>query len=220
MRREPTDEALSLAVVDAYVTKEESIKSIARQLRASQDRVRAILQRQGVRIRPKHEQRALDQRHGRYDHAAACRRAWQEGRYDTPTFNGPRKPYNRDSHGEKNSFFGRTHTPEARAAIREKSRKRAVPGSGEYGDAFNDKLKLRILLRDRFKCQVCGRSDRVLQVHHVDCNRSNDQQSNLLTLCAPCHLGFHGRRENADKIRLAHELLLLRLRAEHRGSDC
>lgn len=49
----------------------------------------------------------------------------------------------------------------------------------------------RIKRRDGYACQVCGKSfpktSKLLHVHHGDGNRSNNDDSNLLSLCATCH---------------------------------
>jgi hypothetical protein len=39
-----------------------------------------------------------------------------------------------------------------------------------------------VLLRDGYRCTVCGSSDR-LEVHHVDWNRANNDPANLSTRC-------------------------------------
>lgn len=42
------------------------------------------------------------------------------------------------------------------------------------------------LERDGHKCYVCG-TDKKLEVHHLDFDRSNTSLDNLMTLCAACH---------------------------------
>lgn len=39
-------------------------------------------------------------------------------------------------------------------------------------------------------CEVCGRTER-LSLHHKDRNWSNNDPSNLQTLCASCHTSLH-----------------------------
>lgn len=49
-----------------------------------------------------------------------------------------------------------------------------------------------IIGRDYSKCQVCGKSMTKFQhVHHRDGNKENNDQGNLLTLCATCHNKVH-----------------------------
>jgi len=51
----------------------------------------------------------------------------------------------------------------------------------------------RIIDRDRGACQICGSPVR-LQVHHRDGNNENNDDANLQTLCAICHLKIEARR--------------------------
>jgi 5-methylcytosine-specific restriction protein A len=53
-------------------------------------------------------------------------------------------------------------------------------------------LKLNILERDGWKCQRCGRRDR-LQIHHmIRRNQSGaDCEENLIVLCSGCHRSLH-----------------------------
>jgi 5-methylcytosine-specific restriction endonuclease McrA len=53
-------------------------------------------------------------------------------------------------------------------------------------------LKKRILERDGWKCQHCGRRDQ-LQLHHL-IRRSRmgpDCEENLIVLCGDCHRALH-----------------------------
>jgi 5-methylcytosine-specific restriction endonuclease McrA len=54
------------------------------------------------------------------------------------------------------------------------------------------RLCAKILERDGWKCQYCGSSQH-LEVHHI-CFRSRlgeDNQENLITICASCHNDVH-----------------------------
>jgi 5-methylcytosine-specific restriction endonuclease McrA len=53
-------------------------------------------------------------------------------------------------------------------------------------------LKLKILARDGWRCQHCGRRDQ-LQIHHL-VRRSQsgaDCEENLIVLCSGCHRSLH-----------------------------
>ena len=54
----------------------------------------------------------------------------------------------------------------------------------------------KILERDNYKCQLCGRQEK-LEVHHYeDYNFNKDKQTDInngVTLCTYCHHGFHGK---------------------------
>ena len=61
-----------------------------------------------------------------------------------------------------------------------------------YGIDFNDKLRESIRKRDGYKCQECGVSEieliRKLHVHHIDYNKKNNFEDNLISLCNSCHM--------------------------------
>jgi 5-methylcytosine-specific restriction endonuclease McrA len=68
-------------------------------------------------------------------------------------------------------------------------RPRVALKSDEY-----DRLKMRVLARDGWKCQCCGLRAN-LQVHHL-VYRSQlgvDASDNLITLCATCHRRQHNK---------------------------
>ena len=75
-------------------------------------------------------------------------------------------------------------------------RPRVALKSDEY-----DRLKMRVLERDGWKCQCCG-SPTNLHVHHL-LYRSRlgaDALDNLITLCASCHRRQH--TETSDSFQL------------------
>jgi len=61
----------------------------------------------------------------------------------------------------------------------------------EYPIEFNAKLRLKIRRRDGFCCQKCGREQRGLDVHHIDNNKQNSNEDNLISLCRSCHRKAH-----------------------------
>lgn len=55
-------------------------------------------------------------------------------------------------------------------------------------------VKRKVLLRDRFTCQDCGKK-RLLQVHHLTYEHLGKEMAHLedlVTLCKPCHEARHG----------------------------
>jgi 5-methylcytosine-specific restriction endonuclease McrA len=66
----------------------------------------------------------------------------------------------------------------------------------EYREIFASKLPYRVavLERDDFKCQICGRNNK-LHVHHIDgkgetTGNPNNDMDNLITLCTGCHVSL------------------------------
>lgn len=61
-----------------------------------------------------------------------------------------------------------------------------------YGWTFTRFLKRKIFERDQFKCSDCGTNKKIM-VHHIDQNKNNSAESNLVTMCSSCHGKLHGR---------------------------
>lgn len=57
--------------------------------------------------------------------------------------------------------------------------------------------RLYIQRRDSSICQLCFISSRDLEIHHIDYDRSNSDEFNLITLCRQCH--YIVSEEKADK---------------------
>lgn len=52
-------------------------------------------------------------------------------------------------------------------------------------------ISLAMRRRDGFKCQRCFGDSRNLHVHHIDCDKLNNDPANLITLCGSCHGTVH-----------------------------
>lgn len=48
----------------------------------------------------------------------------------------------------------------------------------------------RIREKDNYQCQFCFTNNN-LHVHHLDKNRKNNKETNLMTLCYECHRKLH-----------------------------
>lgn len=115
---------------------------------------------------------------------------------------------------------GRKHSPETIAKMQESARDRwQRPGEkdrlaewqgGEkshfwrggisrepYTAEWTESLRRRIRERDHYTCQLCGKQQdhATLHVHHVDYDKANCGQRNLISLCARCHLKANVYRE-------------------------
>lgn len=117
------------------------------------------------------------------------------------------------SKGSNNGFYGKTHSLEVRSRIGRDMNGKNNPmfgkgdllkgeknGSwqggtsfGEYGLEFNDNLKTRIRKRDSFTCAICGKNG--YDVHHIDYNKKNNSEFNLITLCRKDHAKTNFNRE-------------------------
>lgn len=63
-----------------------------------------------------------------------------------------------------------------------------------YGDGGSHYRQIALRVREA-KCELCGYNavPEVLEVHHIDRNRSNNQPGNLQILCPTCHAAEHFR---------------------------
>jgi hypothetical protein len=62
-----------------------------------------------------------------------------------------------------------------------------------YGRDFTNELKTSIRKRDKFTCKICSKNG--YDVHHIDYNKKNCSENNLITLCRRCHMKTNFNRE-------------------------
>lgn len=55
-----------------------------------------------------------------------------------------------------------------------------------YPKEFNDRLKREIKERDKYRCGMCGTTEK-LSIHHIDYDKMNNSKQNLLTVCYSCN---------------------------------
>ena len=87
-----------------------------------------------------------------------------------------------------------------RASIAHRGKKSSwyIHGEGNepYLPEFNKILKEKIRRRDGHKCMLCGITEhdhiketgKVLSIHHIDYDKKNNNEHNLITLCTKCNL--------------------------------
>jgi len=62
----------------------------------------------------------------------------------------------------------------------------------DYPDKFF-RIRLKILKRDNHTCQLCKRTSN--EVHHIDYNKENSKESNLISLCHKCNMKANFNRD-------------------------
>jgi hypothetical protein len=185
---------------------QKSAKTLAAEYGASAKTVMRQLRMRRVPIRSKVQQRRSEKFFYRYDRGEAITKAWKHGCYETDRYRETRtaeKWIGENHSGQNNAFYGRKHSTLIRSRLSFLARERAIRGSGDYGPDWTAELRESIYQRDGYRCRVCGTDQGSLQVHHIDRDRSNNEKTNLLTLCAACHLAYHGRRERTQEIQAA-----------------
>ena len=73
----------------------------------------------------------------------------------------------------------------------------------KYPSEFTEELKENIRKRDNYTCQNCGMTEeehlivvgKVLSVHHIDYNKQNCKEDNLITTCQQCNARANYNRD-------------------------
>jgi len=112
---------------------------------------------------------------------------------------------NRYKQQKQNSGYAFTLKARRRMSVGQKGK--PIWNKGKFGEAmpnwqggisfepytaeFNNGLKLQIRKRDNYTCQECGKTEkqlkRKLSIHHIDYNKKNNDENNLISLCSKCH---------------------------------
>lgn len=94
------------------------------------------------------------------------------------------------------SLKKRCSTPEYRSFCSLRSGGTGIPYENrEHPKEFSEELKNIVKTRDNFNCQMCGINEDehlksvgyILSVHHIDYDKKNNKEYNLITLCHSCH---------------------------------
>jgi hypothetical protein len=76
-------------------------------------------------------------------------------------------------------------------------------------------VKREVLIEASYRCAVPRCLDAIaIDVHHIDGNPANNDQSNLIALCPTCHAAFHRKTYSVEAIRFW-KLMLQQLNAAY-----
>lgn len=64
-----------------------------------------------------------------------------------------------------------------------------------YPFEFDKKLKKKIKIRDNYICNICNDIFKKLAIHHIDYDKKNINENNLISLCFKCHGKTNYNRE-------------------------
>ncbi len=120
---------------------------------------------------------------------------------------------------ENNPFYGKTHTAEYKTkASSSKIGKRSYTDEQlkiqnrntlklenhpnwkggasyeEYDYGFTPIMKESIKSRDNYTCQICSKQPKQLHIHHIDYDKQNSVEENLIALCNSCHSKTNWKR--------------------------
>jgi 5-methylcytosine-specific restriction endonuclease McrA len=112
--------------------------------------------------------------------------------------------------GERNPFFGKTHSKDSLIAMAAHPNRKYFgtgpnnPNAKKYGHWFGYKSASKYLRSTITECQICGWGVRpeVLQIHHIDRNRLNNSLENVKLICPNCHSISHYDAKDGHYIRL------------------
>lgn len=106
--------------------------------------------------------------------------------------------------GKRNYNFGKKLSIESRVKLSASKQRIAYEDwtgfskRNLYPEDFNETLKMYIRSKYNNKCYICGKSElennRKLSVHHIDRNKENTRENNLIPLCDVCHPSSHNKQ--------------------------
>jgi hypothetical protein len=105
-----------------------------------------------------------------------------------------------DTSGNNNPFYGKKHSEDFRKKQSLNKGGTGIPYSGDKHDRylFNEQLKNRIRTRDYNTCQICKLTskqlNKKLDIHHINYNKLDCSESNLISLCKSCHSATNSNR--------------------------
>jgi len=127
--------------------------------------------------------------------------------------------------GKKNPMYGKKQAEISRQKISKTRIERGV-AKGEnnsqwqngksfepYGLEFNKEFKQTIYERDSYTCQCpdCGHKTDLLDAHHIDYNKKNNNPENLITLCRSCHMKTNPKNNRVYWIEFYQNIMINRI---------
>ena len=71
----------------------------------------------------------------------------------------------------------------------------------QISNRLDENIRKAVILRDNYKCKECGKSNCVLEVHHIKAKRygGKNNMGNLITLCSKCHQKTKGKEREYEE---------------------
>jgi len=104
--------------------------------------------------------------------------------------------------GKDSTSYGRIWSNSDRKRLSLAHGGTGIPYEGKHNrQLFTEELKTKIRVRDNHTCQICFVCSLVpkLSVHHIDYNKDNCSENNLVSLCRKCHAKTNVNREHWKK---------------------
>ena len=190
-----TDGIKNLAIND-YL-KGMSYRMVGEKYKVNHKTVRRWVIKSGNRIRTREEAYKLESERTKGDR-----------RSPITEFKKGQNPWNKGTKGvmkvNKASFKKGDHASIDTEFKKGKEHPCYIDGRGycKYSHKFNNKLKNKIRIRDNHRCQNCGMTEeehlmvygRKLEIHHINYNKKDCEENNLITLCKKCNMKANNNR--------------------------
>lgn len=71
----------------------------------------------------------------------------------------------------------------------------------QKSNRLDENIRKAVIIRDNCKCMECGKSNCVLEVHHIKARRCGGKNNlgNLITLCSKCHQKTEGKEKEFEE---------------------
>lgn len=71
----------------------------------------------------------------------------------------------------------------------------------QKSNRLDENIRKAVILRDECKCKECGKTNALLEVHHIKARRYGGSNTikNLITLCASCHQKTEGKEKEFEE---------------------
>jgi len=197
MRKVKFDKILTkLFLQKYYIKKKMNTYQIAKIVECSAHTITDYLHKYQIKTRNNEDKNNGNYIDGRSKRIFYCKELGCNNQVCTITyFKGQGRCNSCANKGENNSMFGK----------KGKLAPSYIHGQGyePYSIGFNKQIKLHIRERDNFECQICHITEeehiivygRVLEVHHIDYDKENCKEDNLITTCKQCNIRANYNRK-------------------------
>lgn len=97
---------------------------------------------------------------------------------------------------ENNPFYGKHHTEESKSKMSLSLGGTGIPHENSGYPIEFLRIKTKIYKRDNYTCQLCNAYPIKCEAHHIDYNKMNCDEYNLITLCRSCNMKVNFNKQH------------------------